>query len=181
MSDKFQKALAGVTKQVTFWTPDGSRTYTYRLLKQKEAARIYYTTIATLIKAIAQAATGDALSKMRAVEALDFDTAWDLGRSLLSGCLIRTDPENEDDFIKVDNYETCTYFDDAQEERLIAIYQGIIANFPKSQERFQRAISGFGLKVEQLMEMAKKLGIPLPQDLSAPATSPSSTEYPQSK
>ena len=163
----------------TVKTLDGEKLYTFRLLKKKEAARIYHTAVSAILSAIAQAAGGEGpTAKLEAIKAIDFDTFWGLAHTLLKGCVIRENPDNPDDMVQVNDLDECEYFDDLREELYIAVYYGLKANFPKSWGRIEKAMGDFGPKLAAIVTPSS---IPLTPDSSHPATSPSSTAQPRSK
>lgn len=181
MSNKFQNALEKYQKQVTVKTLDGEKLYTFRLLRQKEAAKIYHKTVSVLLSALAQAAGGDGpASKLEAIKAVDFETFWTLASTLLKSCDIRPNPQgNPDYFITVKDLDTCEYFDDAREELYIAVYYALQANYPKSWARVEKAMGDIGPRIEAMMDPTS--GTALTPDSSEPATSPSSTGAAPSK
>lgn len=139
----------------TVKTLDGEKVYTFRLLRQREAARIFHETVSVLLTAFASAMGGDAAAKIDAIKSVDFDTFWDLAAALLKGCIIRPRIDTPDFFITVEDLNTCEYFDDAREELYIAVYYALVANYPKSFARVERAFKDFGPRLEAMVQQQK--------------------------
>jgi len=173
------EALNKYLSKQTVKTLDGEKLYTFRLLRKKEAARIYHTTVSTVLAAIAQAAGGEGpTAKLDAIKAIDFDTFWGLARVVLRKCDIRPDPDNPDFFITIDDLDNAEYFDELREELYIAVYYGLKANYPKSWGRIEKAIAGFGPRIAAMANQLNTVSTP---GSSLAATSPSSTESPPLK
>jgi len=171
----FKQALSGIQKQVPVKTLDGEKLYTFRLLKMREAHRIYHKTVSVILAAIAHAAGGEGpAAKLEAIRALDFDTLWDLARSLLCGCKIIPNPENPDMFVIIDDMDTCHYFESEPEELYIAIYHALKVNYPKSWGRVEKVLSDFGPRLEALVGATSSIA-------SAPSSSRPATSQPSSK
>ncbi len=173
------KALDKFLSKQTVKTLDGEKLYTFRLLRKRDAARIYHQTVSVLISTIAQAVgDGGPAAKIEAVKAIDFDTFWGLASALLKGCAIRPNPDNPDHIVSIGDLDDTEYFDDEREELYIAVYYALRANFPKSWGRIEKAAAGFGPK---LAAMVTPSSTALTPDTSAAATSPSSSASHQAK
>ncbi len=174
-------ALDKYLSKQTVKTLDGEKLYTFRLLRKKDAARIYHRTVSVLLSAIAQAVgDGGPAAKIEAIKAIDFDTFWDLASTLLKDCFIRPNSDNPDHIITIDSLDDAEYFDDEREELYIATYYALKANYPKSWGRIEKAMGDFGPKVAAMMTQTQSSTVLTP-DSSQAATSPSSSGSPPAK
>lgn len=136
------KELDKLVGKAVVKTLDGEKLYKFRLLKRREAAKIYHTSVQTVVKLIAGAVGADTVeAKLLAIDSLDFDTIWNLASVLLKDCVVIPNMENMQYMIPLgSNLDDCDYFNDNNEELYIAIYHALRVNFPKSFSRLEKRL-----------------------------------------
>jgi hypothetical protein len=105
-------------------------------------------------------------------EAVDFDTFWGLAEELLHGATIKPDLNNLLEIIQIEDLNTTNYYDERPEERYIATFYAIRANYPKSFSRVISKAKDFARKQDQKTMKSQTPSTPEP---SKPVQSPSST------
>lgn len=148
----------GFSEPKTIKTLNGEKVYKFKLLRRKQAARIYHNTIKALLGALASVAGKDgkksAESIARAIDGLEFDLVWELAEALLKGAVIQPDPDNLNNVVSITNLSESDYYDEEREELYIALYHALEANYPKSFALARGRLQDTGIDLASLMDTA---------------------------
>jgi len=126
--------------EVDVKTLEGIKKYSFIALRRKEAARVFHGVLEVVVVAIAKAAeSGNEAERtgaiLDAIKTLDFDTFYDLARTLLRFVVI--------DGEEIADIEKSDYFTERPEELYIATVYAILENWPKLFSRVRERLAGF--------------------------------------
>ncbi|NIV93793.1 hypothetical protein GWN42_13590 [candidate division KSB1 bacterium] len=128
--------------------------YDLQPLKRKDAAYVAHTFLQTILKALsgAIAGSGDSNEKAKAVvdslSKIDFETIWSMASILLKYARIKT----ENGIVEINDLDECDYFAENPDELYLAVYHGILENYPKVFSRVRDLMSGLGQQISERMK-----------------------------
>jgi hypothetical protein len=105
-------------------------------LTRKDAAYVMHSSLRTVLKGLAEASgkstSGfDTSALLKALSEIEFETLWSIARVILRGAQIKNVVKGQGEITLIDDLDDTDYFTENPDELYLAVYHGVIENYPK--------------------------------------------------
>jgi len=125
-------------------------------LRRKDAAFVMHSFLRTILKGLSEAVKKDQSMNMAsilgALSEVEFDTLWAIAEYIFQGAEIKNVIKGKGEITRIDNLNDTDYFTENPDELYLAVYYGVLENYPKVFSKVRDRLTDLGLKISDQMK-----------------------------